>query len=58
MTKAYLMNSARYLTGTNAADTLWSNRQGMGGLAIDTAFDGTPRVLRDQLAADLFTASG
>jgi uncharacterized repeat protein (TIGR01451 family) len=30
----------------------------MGEMNLGTAFDGTPRILRDQLAADLFTASG
>ncbi len=58
MTKAYLVNSARYLNGSGANDTLWSPRQGMGGMDLGRAFDNTPRVLRDQLAADLFTASG
>ena len=58
MTKAYLINSARYLTGANAKDTLWSNNQGMGGLDLGMAFDGVPRLLRDQLAADKFTATG
>lgn len=58
MVKAFLMNSARYLTGVDANDTLPSNNQGMGGLNLGTAFDGTSRFLRDQLAEDVFTASG
>jgi Subtilase family len=58
MTKAYLLNSARYLTGVAAADRLWSDSQGMGELDLGMALDGAPRMLRDQLAADLFTASG
>jgi subtilase family protein len=58
MIKAYLMNSARYMTGTNANDTLWSPSQGMGELNLGTAFDGTARILRDQLGADKFTATG
>ncbi len=58
MTKAYLMNSAQYMTGTGAGDTLWSNNQGMGRMALDRAFDSAPRVLRDQVPADKFTASG
>ena len=58
MTKACLMNSARYLTGTGAKDTLWSSSQGMGAMNLGMAFDGTPRLLRDQLATDKFTASG
>jgi hypothetical protein len=58
MTKAYLMNSARYLTGATADDTLWSDTQGMGEMDLGMAFDGTPRVLRDEQPGDLFTASG
>jgi hypothetical protein len=58
MTKAYLMNSASYVTGSGADDTLWSNNQGMGALDLGMAFDGATRTLRDELAADLFTASG
>ncbi|HEV7925781.1 MAG TPA: S8 family serine peptidase, partial [Verrucomicrobiae bacterium] len=58
MTKAYLMNCARYMTGSTADDTLWSDAQGMGELDLGAAFDGTPRILRDQLAGDTFTASG
>ncbi|AEP12572.1 S8 family serine peptidase [Chloracidobacterium thermophilum] len=58
MTKAYLMNSAEYMTGTGAGDTLWSNNQGMGRMALNRAFDSAPRVLRDQVPADKFTASG
>jgi hypothetical protein len=58
MTKAFLVNSTRYLTGTYAGDTLPSPNQGMGAVNLGTAFDGVPRVLRDQLPADKFTASG
>ena len=58
MTKAFLMNSAAYMTGTGANDTLPSNNQGMGRMNLGTAFDGVARVLRDQLNADRFTASG
>jgi len=58
MTKAFLMNSARYLTGAYANDTLWSQSQGMGEVNLGAAFDATPRILRDQVAADTFTASG
>ena len=58
MTKAYLLNSVRYLTGTNANDTLPSPAQGMGELNLGMALDGVPRLVRDQLAADKFTASG
>ncbi|HTS17437.1 MAG TPA: S8 family serine peptidase [Verrucomicrobiae bacterium] len=58
MTKAYLMNSARYMTGSGARDTLWSNSQGMGELDLGMAFDGVGRILRDEVPADEFTASG
>ena len=58
MTKAYLMNSARYLTGVNANDKLWSANQGMGELNLGAAFDGAWRILRDQLPAEKFTAAG
>jgi hypothetical protein len=58
MTKAWLMNSARYMTGATANDSLWSVNQGMGEMDLGMALDGTPRFLRDQQAADTFTASG
>lgn len=58
MTKAFLMNSARYLTGASANDTLWSENQGMGEMDLGTAFDGTSRILTDEEAANTFTASG
>lgn len=58
MTKAYLMNSARHMIGVGANDTLPSNNQGMGAANLGMAFDGTARVLRDQLAQDKFVASG
>ena len=58
MTKAFLMNSARYLTGAYANDTLWSASQGMGEVNLGMAFDGVPRFLRDQVSADKFTATG
>jgi hypothetical protein len=58
MTKAFLMNSARYMTGPGANDTLYSDNQGMGELNLGMAFDGVPRLLRDELAGDIFTASG
>lgn len=58
MTKAFLLNSTRFLTGAGANDNLWSPGQGMGGLNLGRAFDGVPRLLRDQVAADVFTASG
>lgn len=58
MTKAFLVNSARYLNGTSAGDTLPSPNQGMGEVNLGTAFDGVTRIVRDQLGADKFTASG
>jgi hypothetical protein len=58
MTKAYLMNSARYMNGYAANDTLWSDSQGMGEMNLGFGFDGVPRILRDELATDMFTASG
>ena len=58
LTKAYLLNSARYMTGVGANDTLPSPNQGMGELNLGMAFDGIPRLVRDQLAVDKFTASG
>ena len=60
MTKAILMNSTRYMTGTGANDTLWSNSQGMGLMNLGELFNrGTvPTLLRDQVAADTFTATG
>jgi subtilisin-like proprotein convertase family protein len=66
MTKAALMNSARYLNGTDANDNLWSNNQGMGEVNLGSFFDvklatgvgATNSLLRDQVAADTFTASG
>lgn len=58
MTKAYLVNSARYMNGVSANDTLPSQSQGMGMVNLGTAFDGTPRALRDQVPADLLANSG
>ena len=58
MTKAYLMNSARYLSGYGASDSLWSDTQGMGEADLAAAFDGVSRVLHDQLSAEKFTAPG
>ena len=58
MVKGYMMNSASYMNGTYANDNLYSNNQGMGMVNLNTSFDGVPRLLRDQVTADLFTASG
>ncbi len=56
MLKALLLNSARYLTGSGANDTLPSNNQGWGDVNLGTLFDGAPRELLDQSV--LFTATG
>jgi hypothetical protein len=48
MIKAVLMNSASYLTGAGAGDSLPSNSQGMGLMNLGRAFDGVPRLLTDQ----------
>jgi hypothetical protein len=48
MAKAYLVNSARYLTGSGANDTLPSPNQGFGRVDLGRAFDQTPRFLVDQ----------
>jgi hypothetical protein len=58
LTKAMLMNSARHLTGASAGDSLWSNSQGMGLMDLGRLFDGGEQLLRDQLPADRFDASG
>lgn len=58
MTKAFLMNSARYMTGSGADDTLWSESQGMGEMDLGMAFDGAPRLLSDEDPTNIFTASG
>jgi len=58
MVKGFMMNSARYMTGVSANDNLYSNNQGMGMVNLDASFDGVPRLLRDQVTADLFTATG
>ena len=48
MIKAVIMNSASYLTGAGAGDSLPSNSQGMGLMNLGRAFDGVPRLLTDQ----------
>lgn len=68
MTKAYLMNSATYMTGAGANDDLPSNNQGMGRMNLGMAFDETPRLLFDQVktcyrseavdASEVFTVEG
>jgi hypothetical protein len=56
MTKAYLINTAAYMTGENAGGNLPGDRQGWGLVNLSRAFDGAKRVLIDQ--TDLFTESG
>jgi subtilase family protein/HYR domain-containing protein len=60
MTKAALMNSASYMTGVGAGGNLWSNSQGMGLMNVDRLFAtiSGPNILRDQIGADMFTATG
>src|SRR5215813_9172441 len=48
MTKAFLMNSAAYMTGTGAGGNLPSNSQGMGRMDLGRAFDGVQRLEVDQ----------
>ena len=56
MTKAYLLNSASYLSGENAGGNLPGERQGWGLANLSRAFDGAKRELVDQ--TKLFTESG
>ncbi|HST28866.1 MAG TPA: S8 family serine peptidase [Rudaea sp.] len=58
MTKAFLTNAAHYMNGTGANDTLPSNNQGLGLLDLDRSFDGVSRILSDEDAGKMFTASG
>ena len=58
LVKAYLANTARYMNGAGANDSLPSNSQGMGSVNLGTAFDSVPRIIRDQVVSDGFTASG
>ena len=60
MTKALLLNSARYMTGVGANDALPSNSQGMGEINLNSFFDifATAHSFHDEVAADTFTASG
>lgn len=63
MVKGSLMDSAAYMTGAGAGDTLPSNNQGMGRMDLARAFDATPRLLVDQTeilhaTGQTFTLSG
>jgi subtilase family protein len=48
MIKAFLTNSATYLTGFHAGDNLPGNNQGWGLLNIGRAFDNSPRIMIDE----------
>lgn len=56
MTKAFLINSASYMTGENAVGNLPQARQGWGLVNLTPAFDNANRRLLDQ--TQLFTQSG
>ncbi|HXD33941.1 MAG TPA: S8 family serine peptidase, partial [Pyrinomonadaceae bacterium] len=60
MTKAMMMNTARYMNGAGANDSLFSNNQGMGEVNFNNYFDlfTTGSIRRDQVGADKLTASG
>lgn len=58
MNKAWLMNSARHMTGVGANDSLYSNNQGMGLTDLGRALDGVTRRLDDQSPEHLLTATG
>ncbi|HEY6803935.1 MAG TPA: S8 family serine peptidase [Pyrinomonadaceae bacterium] len=60
MTKAMMMNTARYMNGTGANDSLPSNSQGMGEANFNNFFKlfTVGAIRRDEVAADKFTASG
>jgi hypothetical protein len=56
MIKAFLINSATYLTGENAGGDLPAARQGWGRVDLSRAFDNAHRALLDQ--STLFTETG
>ena len=60
LNRALLMNSARYMNGAGANDTLWSNSQGMGEADLNNFFDifASAHSLHDESPGDLFTATG
>lgn len=60
MTKGLIMNTARYMTGIGANDTLPSNNQGMGEIDLNNFFDlfAVGHSFHDQVGSELFTASG
>jgi len=56
MIKAYLINTASYMTGENAGGDLPGERQGWGLVDLSRSFDTATRLLVDQ--TNLFTESG
>ena len=56
MLKAYLVNSATYLTGANAGDNLPGPQQGFGLPDLSVAFDDASRMMVDETT--VFTESG
>jgi uncharacterized protein YegP (UPF0339 family)/subtilisin-like proprotein convertase family protein len=58
LTRAWLLNSARYLAGAGAGGSLPSPSQGMGALDLSFALDDAPRIVRDQDPGELLTATG
>lgn len=60
MTKAMILSSASYMNGVGANDNLFSNNQGMGLTNMDRCFTSldNPHIRKDQVGADMFTASG
>lgn len=56
MIKAFLANTATYMTGTNANDDLPSTAQGWGLLNIGRALDEVPKILIDQ--SEMITQTG
>ncbi|WP_375772100.1 S8 family serine peptidase [Archangium gephyra] len=58
MMKAFLMGSTRYMTGTGANDSLYSNSQGTGLMDLGMAFDGVSRLMDDQRPENLLRATG
>ncbi len=60
MTKAALMNSARYINGSATGGNLWSISQGMGEMQMNDMLErnSSNTLLRDELAGDVFTATG
>ncbi len=60
LTKAVILNSAGYMNGVGANDNLFSNSQGMGLVNMNNYFSYTnnPNIIKDEVLADVFTATG